>query len=224
MFPVYDDNQAASKPYITWALIAINVIVFLGEVSMPEASLNSFIDTWGAVPAQITHNPDSQSFTTLLTSIFLHGGWSHLIGNMWFLHLFGDNVEDRMGHFKYLVFYLLCGVAASIAQIVSNTNAVLPTVGASGAISGVLGAYVILFPHARIRTYFGWYMSAWVSAYFFIAIWFIMQFTSALGSTALDGVKTGGVAFWAHVGGFTAGVILVWLFAKRNSGSNREYN
>ncbi|MBX9771191.1 MAG: rhomboid family intramembrane serine protease [Candidatus Obscuribacterales bacterium] len=213
MFPVYDDNQSSSKPIVSWALIVINVIVFLNEVTMPEASLNSFLAVWGTVPEQVTHSPSAQTYLTLFTSMFLHGGWSHLLGNMWFLHIFGDNVEDRMGHFKYLLFYIICGIAASLAQVYSDINTTIPGIGASGAISGVLGAYVVLFPHARVRTYIGTYTSIWVPAVFFIVIWFLMQFFPAIASLQLEGVKAGGVAFWAHVGGFIAGVVLVKLFA-----------
>lgn len=180
---------------------------------MPEASLNSFLNVWGTVPEHITHSPNSQTYLTLFTSMFLHAGWSHLIGNMWFLHIFGDNVEDRMGHFKYLLFYLICGIAASLAQVYSDANTAIPGIGASGAISGVLGAYLILFPQAKVRTYIGTYTSVWVPAIFFIIIWFLMQFLPAIASLHLEGVKAGGVAFWAHVGGFIAGVILVKVFA-----------
>lgn len=183
---------------------------------MPEAALQSFIGEWGTVPAHVTQTPNGQAYLTLFTSMFLHGGWSHLLGNMWFLYLFGDNVEDRMGHLKYVIFYLICGIAASAAQVYSDVNGTIPGVGASGAISGVLGAYLVLFPHARIRTYIGTYTSVWVPAIFFIIIWFLMQFFPALASLHLEGVKTGGIAFWAHVGGFVAGVILVKLFADKD--------
>ncbi|MBX9877056.1 MAG: rhomboid family intramembrane serine protease [Candidatus Obscuribacterales bacterium] len=213
MFPVYDDNQSSSKPIVTWVLIVINVFVFVNEVTMPEGALNSFLDVWGTVPSKLTHSPGTGEYLTLFTSMFLHGGWSHLIGNMWFLHIFGDNVEDRMGHFKYLLFYLICGIAASLAQVYSDINTTIPGIGASGAISGVLGAYLILFPGARVRTYIGTYTSIWVPAVFFIVIWFMMQFLPALASMNLAGAKTGGIAFWAHVGGFIAGVVLVKLFA-----------
>jgi len=213
MFPVYDDNQASIKPIVSWVLIVINILVFLNEVTMPEASLNSFLTEWGTVPVHVTHDPNAQAYVTLFTSMFLHGGWSHLIGNMWFLHIFGDNVEDRMGHFKYLVFYIICGVAASLTQVYSDVNTNIPGIGASGAISGVLGAYLVLFPHARVRTYIGTYTSIWVPAIFFIVIWFLLQFFPAIASLQLEGAKTGGIAFWAHVGGFVAGFVLVKLFA-----------
>jgi membrane associated rhomboid family serine protease len=216
MFPVYDDNQSSSKPVVTWVLILLNVIVFLNEVTMPEGALQGFLTSWGTVPEQLTHNPSTQDYVTLFTSMFLHGGWSHLIGNMWFLHIFGDNVEDRMGHYKYLVFYLICGIAASLAQVYSDINTTIPGIGASGAISGILGAYIILFPGARVRTYIGTYTSIWVPAVFFIVIWFLLQFFPAIASLQLEGAtKTGGVAFWAHVGGFVAGLVLVKLFAAK---------
>jgi membrane associated rhomboid family serine protease len=152
---------------------------------------------------------------TILTSMFLHGGWLHIIGNMWFLWIFGDNIEDHLGHFRYLLFYLACGVAAAITHIIFNLSSNEPTVGASGAIAGVMGAYVILYPRARVLTlvfFFLWWIPAWV----FLGYWFLIQFLSgAAMSVAETSRSTGGIAFWAHVGGFVAGILLIKILPQR---------
>ena len=156
------------------------------------------------------------AFLPILTSMFLHASWGHVIGNMWFLYIFGDNVEDYMGHFKYLVFYLLSGVAASLTHILLNANSPVPSVGASGAIAGVLGAYFVLYPRARVLTWFPIFFLFHIPAWVMLGYWFVVQFVSgAVTAIAETSQTTGGVAFWAHVGGFVAGVLMIKLFPQR---------
>ena len=196
---------------MTIALIAVNVIVFLFELSLGRA-VDAFTLYWGLVPAAF-------SWVTVLTSMFLHGGVLHVAGNMLYLWIFGDNVEDRMGHGRFLVFYLLCGVAAALAQTISVPDSVVPMVGASGAIAGVMGAYFVLYPKSRIVTLiplFFFFQVIEVPAILFLGIWFLMQFVSGLGSivTVAGGQSGGGVAFWAHVAGFVAGISGVVVFRR----------
>lgn len=214
MFPIGDENRGQRlKPVVNNALILANVVVFLYEFLLSDRGLVEFIYRWGAVPRQIA---DGLELPTLLTSMFLHGGWLHLIGNMLFLWVFGDNVEDTMGHLGYLTFYLLTGVAAALAQVAISPASEVPLVGASGAISGVLGAYIVLFPRGKIRTAFLIYfiplvflVPAWIQ----IGIWIVLQFVNGLASLGVRTQETGGgVAYFAHIGGFIAGVALVWVF------------
>jgi membrane associated rhomboid family serine protease len=212
MIPIGDENAGnIIKPYVNLTLIGICVVVFLYEVFLPQARLEELIFQYGAIPAEITHG---QNLVSLLTSMFLHGGWWHLIGNMLFLFVFGDNIEDAMGHFSYLLFYLLCGILAALAQVLLDPNSPIPIVGASGAISGVMGAYIVLFPHGRIRTLIGWWLIILVPAWVMIGVWFALQL---FGGFAVLGSQEGGIAFWAHVGGFVAGAVLVWLFRDRDA-------
>ena len=216
MIPIGDENAGTiTKPYVNLTLIGLCVLVFLYEFFLPPARFEDFIFQYGAIPAEITHG---ENLISLLTSMFLHGGWWHLIGNMLFLWVFGDNIEDAMGHVSYLLFYILCGLAAAMAQVLLDTNSTIPIVGASGAISGVMGAYIVLFPHGRIRAlvFFGYFGQViLVPAWVMIGIWFALQIFG--GFAALGGVDQGGVAFWAHVGGFIAGTVLVWLFRDRDA-------
>ncbi len=205
MIPLRDTQPSRSTPVVTVAIIVVNVLLFLYQVSLDRFSLNHFIMEYGVVP-------DRLHYSSLLTSMFLHGGWMHLIGNMWFLWIFGDNVEDILGHGKYLVFYLLAGVVAALAQVVFTPGSRVPMVGASGAIAGVMGAYMIKFPHSRILTLIPvivFFTTVEVPAFFMLLYWFAIQFFSGVGSIAYSHVSQGGVAFLAHVGGFIAGIVLI---------------
>jgi len=214
MFPLRDTVQARSLPLMNWALIAVNVLIFVLLLSGPRAEL--WITRYGMVPAQIFSTPTA--WLTVVTSMFLHGGLFHLISNMWALYIFGDNVEDRMGPTRFLFFYLLCGAAAAVVHILMNPNSTIPTVGASGAISGVMGAYLVLFPYSRVITLIPFFFFPYffeVPALFFIGLWFGGQLVNALLTSALAPPDIGGVAWWAHVGGFVAGIVLVRLFVVR---------
>lgn len=202
MIPLGDDNSARRiVPLATYALIVLNLLAFLLELVQPN--IERFLTEWGTVPAQITAG---QGLVTLLTSIFLHAGWAHLIGNMTFLWIFGDNVEDAFGHGLYLLFYLLCGLAASLAQVFLTPASTLPGVGASGAISGLLAAYVIMFGSNRVRVMMGGGIGT-VPAYVMIGLWIVFQFVNGLAAFA-ETAQTGGVAYGAHIGGFVAGLLL----------------
>lgn len=218
MIPLRDDNPSTSPPVITWLIILTCVLVFLYMYVLPAPQLGRIIASFGAVPAAVTgHTAEGglRAYATLVTSMFLHGGWWHLIGNMLYLWIFGDNVEDLMGHGRFLIFYLITGIAATVTHIVLNAASTVPLVGASGAISGVLGAYLVLFPRARIISViplFYFFRIVAVPAIVFLPFWFLIQFYSGLLSIGVEGP---GVAFWAHVGGFAAGVVLVRVFARR---------
>jgi membrane associated rhomboid family serine protease len=219
MLPVGDENDHAGVAFVTIALIALNAIAFLVEINRPEEALQAFIFSWGVVPREYTLGVDLPPripyplWTTLLTSMFLHGGWGHLLGNMLFLWIFGDNIEHRLGHLRFLLFYLVTGLAASLAHIYFNSGSIIPAVGASGAISGVLGGYILLFPKNRV------YVLTWggvmaVPAIFMLGLWIVTQFVNGVGSLAVtEETGGGGVAFMAHIGGFVAGLALAPLFA-----------
>jgi hypothetical protein len=218
MFPLRDENPSHSTPVITRALIAINVAAFVYQVMLGEA-LGPFVYAWGMVPARVTlavqygDEPITGPGLTLLTSMFLHGGWFHLIGNMWYLWIFGDNVEDRLGRARFLIFYLLSGIVAGLLHYVLNPTSRMPTVGASGAIAGVLGGYLVAFPRARILTLvplFPFFQVMALPAVVVLGLWFVMQFFSGFLSLGFGGTG-GGVAWWAHVGGFAFGLIVVKL-------------
>ena len=211
MIPLRDVIPSRTTPVVTISLIALNVLAFLYQLSLGDA-VNEFIVYFGLVPAAF-------SWVAVFTSMFLHGGFLHVGGNMLYLWIFGDNVEDRMGHGRFLVFYLLCGVAAALAQAALNPDSVVPMVGASGAIAGVMGAYFVLYPHSRIVTLvpiFVFIQIMEIPAIFFLGIWFLMQFLSGVGSiaTAVSGEPAGGIAFWAHVAGFLTGVSGVIIFRR----------
>jgi len=224
MIPLKDTIRASSFPVVNICLIAINSFMFLVEIWMgPE--LQHFIQTFGVVPARyfsLTQTDPGNfvlRFLPILVSMFLHGGWVHIIGNMWFLWIFGDNVEDRMGHLRYLIFYLLSGIGAALLHIYLNPTSTVPTIGASGAISGVMGAYFLLFPHARIITLipiFFFIDIIELPAILFIGYWIALQFFG--GAIALSAAhQAGGVAWWAHVGGFFTGMVLLPFFKQRKS-------
>jgi membrane associated rhomboid family serine protease len=212
MFPLRDTEPSYSKPVVTTILIVVNLLVFLFEFSLDPQYRNLFISTYGMVP-------DEFSFRTLLTSMFLHGGWMHVLGNMWFLWIFGDNIEDTLGHAKYLLFYLACGIAAGLSQVLVDPNSRVPTVGASGAIAGVMGAYMVKFPQSRIRTLifiFLFITTVDVPAWLMLIYWFFIQFFNGFGTIGYSHVaQGGGVAYMAHVGGFIAGVVLILLMAPK---------
>ena len=214
MIPIRDENPRRFAPVMTWSLIGVNVVIYFFEASLPEESLRRLIESFGFVPAQLTDAAATpRSVVTLFTSMFLHGSFLHLAGNMWTLWIFGDNVEDRMGSARYLGFYLLCGLAAGGVHWATSMESTIPTVGASGAISGVMGAYMVLFPRSRLimllpvlfLPYF-FQIPAWV----YLGVWFVGQ--AASGTVTLGQESVGGVAFWAHIGGFVAGVLLFRLF------------
>jgi membrane associated rhomboid family serine protease len=211
MFPLRDTQPSYSRPVVTILLIVVNTIAFLYEVSLDDYSRNDFIAQFGLIPARF-------HFSAVLTSMFLHGGWMHLIGNMWFLWIFGDNIEDVLGHSKYLIFYLLCGCAAAMTQVLFNAGSRLPMVGASGAIAGVMGAYLIKFPHSRIVTLvfvFIFITTIEVPAVLMLLYWFFIQLFSGVGTIGYSHLSQGGTAFFAHVGGFIAGMILINVMGAR---------
>jgi len=223
MIPLRDDQPRFSTPYVTYFLIGLNLIAFLFEATLTPQDFKALLYQLGMVPANITGFLAGSSrlglmaaFLPTLTSMFLHGSWMHVIGNMWFLWIFGDNIEDHLGHFKYLLFYILCGLGAAFAQVILNPHSIVPTVGASGAIAGVLGAYFLLYPRAKVLIWFPilflFYLPAWVT----LGYWFAMQFVSGAATSLASYSDTrGGVAFWAHVGGFVAGIILIKLIPER---------
>jgi membrane associated rhomboid family serine protease len=207
MIPIGDDDSSRRLvPTVTYALIAINVLVFLIELSSSEA----FITSWAFVPSRFLANP-AGDFLTLFTSMFMHAGWVHLLGNMLYLWIFGDNVEDRLGHGMFTVFYFVCGLAATFAQMAVNMNSSVPNLGASGAIAGVLGAYIVMFPGQRVRVLMGRYVTT-MSALVVIGLWIILQLFSGFSAfTASSQTEGGGVAYMAHIGGFFAGLVLAYV-------------
>jgi len=223
MIPLRDDQPRFSTPYVTYFLIGLNSAVFLLESALTPDSFKVLLYQFGMIPAHITGYLSGTSPLGLvavllpaLTSMFLHGSWMHVIGNMWFLWIFGDNIEDHLGHFKYLVFYLASGLAAAIAQVLLSPHSRVPTVGASGAIAGVLGAYFVLYPKARVLIWFPIFFMFYLPAWVMLGYWFLMQFVSgAATSMAAYSDARGGVAFWAHVGGFIAGIVLIRLVPER---------
>ena len=225
MIPLRDLNPTRRTPYVTYFLVAANILVFVYEVMIGQLQRShqfaQFIYTFGAIPSEIVGvllHPARWfplPFGTLITSMFVHANFGHLAGNMLFLYIFGDNVEDELGHVRFVIFYLLCGFAGSFVHIVLGLSSQIPMVGASGAISGVMGAYILLFPGARILTlvFFFFITMIEVPAYWFIAIWFVFQFLGGLNRIGAGNM--GGVAFWAHVGGFMAGLSLMRLWTRR---------
>lgn len=231
MIPLKDMTPRRSFPVMTLLLIAINVVVFIHQLTLPGAAGDAFISTYGLVPSKISlalagHRYTlEQALLPLFTCMFLHGGFLHIIGNMWFLWIFGANVEDRMGPLPYLAFYLICGIGSGVSEVAFSWGSHIPSIGASGAISGVLGAYIILFPKSRILSLVPlviiWFL--WrVPAVIFIGLWFLLQFLSGVAS--LHMTESGGVAWWAHVGGFLLGMLLVNAFAARSQRPSYYYS
>jgi membrane associated rhomboid family serine protease len=218
MFPIRDTQPSNSRPIVTILIILANVMVFIHEISLDPYSRNYFVAHYALVPAHFHAR-------ALLTSMFLHGGWMHIIGNMWFLWIFGDNVEDILGHAKYLIFYVLCGLAAGMTQVFFSIGSRLPMVGASGAIAGVMGAYLIKFPHSRIVTLvfiFIFFTTIEVPAVLMLLYWFFIQLVSGVETAGYSHLYQGGTAFFAHVGGFIAGMILVGLMGTRQKYMRRR--
>jgi len=216
MIPIRDINRSETYPVVNNCIIAVTVLAFIIELAQGQG-LKEFIYLYGLVPARYAEPQIAAYFTTsqqvlpFLTFVFLHGGPFHLLGNMWFLYIFGDNVEDRLGHLRYLIFYMLCGLASGTSHLIINWQSNIPTIGASGAIAGVMGAYLILYPRAKVLTLIPIFFLPYfveIPAFFFLGIWLLFQFLSA----AAPAVKTGGIAWWAHIGGFIFGIIFLKLF------------
>lgn len=221
MFPIGDDDvRGAPPPLITWGLVALNLLVWIYELSMSRPELQSFVQNFGVVPAQILQG---QQLHTLLTSMFMHGGWMHIISNMAFLLVFGDNVEAVLGKLGYLVFYLLGGLAASAAFIATNPGGTSPSLGASGALAAVMGGYVVMFPRAQIRAlvFLGFFVTITrITAFAFLGIWFVLQLFQGVGSLGIE--TSGGVAYWAHIGGFVFGVVAGFLLRGKAQKAKRQ--
>ncbi len=240
MIPINDTIHSRSFPLVTWLIVIVNVLVFvLIELPLSQSALNNLISTYGVTPSQCAA-PILKGFSLaripglgilfggcavpLITSMFLHGGWLHIIGNMWVLIIFGDNVEDRMGSVRYFIFYLVCGVVSGLTQAFIAPTSQVPAIGASGAIAGVLAAYLVFFPRARVVTLVPLFILPWfinIPAVIFIVIWFLLQFFSGVAS--LGAATSGGVAYWAHVGGFISGLLLVWFFGARQRRQPQSY-
>lgn len=215
MIPLYDTIRSRQFPFINWLLILANAAVFWYELQLGESALQSFTFMWGLVPAQLITNPQEE-WPTIFTSMFLHGGWFHILSNMWVLYIFGDNIEDRLGSIRYLIFYMLSGIAAALLQVFVVQGSSVPMIGASGAIAGVLGAYLISFPRSRIASLVPIlfiFTIIEVPAVLFLVFWFITQLYSGL--FAMQGSAGSGIAWWAHIGGFIFGLIMVSFFGRR---------
>ncbi|MBC7264352.1 MAG: rhomboid family intramembrane serine protease [Chloroflexi bacterium] len=216
MLPLRDLNPARRFPIVTIVIIGINVLVFLWEILLPsQEALEGLIYTAGLIPYHLTHSPNLSSVVSIFTSMFLHGSWMHLLGNMLFLWIFGDNVESVMGHFFYPIFYIGCGVMAALAQVFVGPNSMIPTIGASGAIAGVLGAYLIIYPGAQVETLFliGYFVRlVRLPALVVLGLWIVLQFFNGLLSLGVATAQTGGVAWFAHIGGFLTGALMGVIF------------
>jgi membrane associated rhomboid family serine protease len=222
MFPLYDTIRSRKFPFINLTLIVANVLAFLYEIRMEPSTLEGFIFTWGLIPSNFLSDPSS-GWVNIFTSMFLHGGWFHIINNMWVLFIFGDNVEARMGGLRYLVFYLFGGTAAGLLQTYVLPFSDVPMIGASGAVAGVLGAYLILFPHSRIASIvplFFIFTLIEIPAFIFLLFWFVSQIYSGL--FAVEGGGGSGIAWWAHIGGFIFGVLMVSFFALKRTTAYRD--
>jgi rhomboid family protein len=235
MIPIRDDTPRYSTPFVNYFLIGLNVLVFLYEVfALDIRSRAAFMAQFGVVPAWITgavpnylHAQPGFSLLPIVTSMFLHASWLHLIANMWVLWIFGDNIEDHLGHFLYLIFYLIGGVAASLLHIFFNVGSTIPSVGASGAIAAVMGAYFVLYPSARVLTLVPiifFFSFIWLPAWIVLGYWFVVQFLSgAATSIAYSSQTGGGIAFWAHVGGFVAGLVMIKILPQRVRRARYQY-
>ena len=220
MFPLRDTQPSYSKPVVTVLLIVVNLLVFLFEFSLDPYTLNAFIAQYGLIP-----DPRYFHISAIFTSMFVHGGWLHVLGNMWFLWIFGDNIEDILGHEKYLLFYMLCGIAAALSQVFFSGDSRVPMVGASGAIAGVMGAYMVKFPRARIVTLIPiiiFFTTIDLPAWVMLIYWFGMQLFSGVGSIGDARYAQGGTAFFAHIGGFLAGMALVLMMGARQRYYQRQ--
>ena len=235
MIPLSDpDITRENRPYITMGIIGLNGLVFLYELTLGSLETAQFFYKWGFIPLEFTSGEEFESlftgiemlpiqsiiptWATAITSMFMHGGFMHFGSNMLFLWVFGDNIEDRLGHIKFILFYISCGIAAILFQVATNGQSQVPNIGASGAIAGVLGAYLVLFPYSRINTLLIMYFITIIRipAVFMLVFWFILQFFGGIGSLSTATSHTGGVAYWAHVGGFLAGVVSIAIYLKAN--------
>lgn len=225
MIPLQDILPRRNPPVITWILIFLNAVVFIYELSLSHAEREVFFKTWGFIPARffdpyfsiLIGDPWYQKYVTLFTHLFIHGGWLHFLGNMWTLWIFGDNVEDRLGPFRFLLFYIFCGIFATLVHSIIYKHSVIPLVGASGAISGVMGAYFMMYPLARILVIFPiLFIPVFfeIPAFLYLGIWFLIQFYSGLFSLVVPG-SFGGIAWFAHIGGFMIGAFVYKFFCKR---------
>lgn len=220
MIPLRDSVRPRKTPFVNWILIGLNLYVFVREIMLPPRELNEVFYNLGVIPSNVIHlvfagYPLDPVMITFITAMFLHGGWLHVMGNMLFLWVFGDNVEDRMGHLRYLLFYLLAGVIGSVSHILANPSSEVPVIGASGAVAGVLGGYFVTFPKARVLALIPiifFFTLAEIPAVIFLALWFILQIFS--GTASLGGAANP-VAWWAHIGGFVAGMILIKIFSPK---------
>ena len=215
MFPLYDTARSRRFPFINLALIIANVLAFLYELRMGPGALEQFIVTWGLIPSRLLGDP-ANTWNTIYSSMFLHGGWFHILNNMWVLFIFGDNVEARMGSIKYLVFYLLSGTAAGLLQTFILPSSQTPMIGASGAVAGVLGAYLVLFPRSRVASLvpiFFIFTIVEIPAFIYLLFWFLSQLYS--GWLSIQGGTGSGIAWWAHIGGFVFGLFMSFVFANR---------
>jgi len=222
MFPIRDNIPSRSTPFVMYGIILFNAYIFYNELVVSDAELEKMVGFFGLIPFEfmqgLATNPvNIFVYVPLITNLFLHGGWLHIISNMWYLKIFGDNIEDRMGHGMFFLFYILCGIVANVVQIMVDPASSIPTIGASGAISGVLGAYSVCFPSAKVSTVvflFIFLTVIEIPALLFLGLWFFMQLQSGAASLFIAGSN---VAWWAHIGGFLAGIVLVKLFPKRQS-------
>ncbi|MFQ5945250.1 MAG: rhomboid family intramembrane serine protease [Anaerolineae bacterium] len=220
MLPLHDKNPTLRFPVVTVALIVANTAIFAYEFILSPPALERLFQAWAVIPVNLVADPGPRTVATVFTAMFLHGGVIHLGGNMLYLWIFGNNIEDRMGQASFLTFYLLCGIGATVAQVAVDRNSAIPNIGASGAIAGVMGGYILLFPRARVVSllFFGYFVRLIeVSAVWVLGYWIVIQLFS--GALSLGMASTGGVAWFAHIGGFVAGLVLVNLFARRRAPS-----
>ena len=224
MFPIRDTNKSNTFPIVNWIIIVINASIFLVQVRLPRETVEIIYSTFGVVPMRFAEL-HLLAPISLFSSQFLHGGWLHIIRNLWILYIFGDNVEDRMGHIQYLVFYLMTGVIGGALQVITQPFSTIPIIGASGAISGELGAYILLFPRARVLTFVPIFILPWlveIPAVIFLGVWFLSQFVNVINEAS--SVISSGVAYWAHLGGFGAGFLLARRIRKIRNTSFKDYN
>ena len=224
MFPIRDTNKSKTFPIVNWIIIVINASIFLVQVRLPRETVEIIYSTFGVVPMRFAEL-HLLAPISLFSSQFLHGGWLHIIRNLWILYIFGDNVEDHMGHLQYLVFYLMTGVIGGALQVITQPFSTIPIIGASGAISGVLGAYILLFPRARVLTFVPIFILPWlveIPAVIFLGVWFLSQFVNVINEAS--SVISSGVAYWAHLGGFGAGFLLARRIRKIRNTSFKDYN